>query len=420
MADAEIISMGCRLNAFDAEVMRAHAHDAGVEDTVIVNTCAVTGEAVRQAQQTIRKITRERPQTRVIVTGCAAQIEPQRFAAMEGVDLVLGNEEKLKPESYGFNDFGISEEAQVKVSNIMEVRETAPHMIDGFSGRARSFVQIQTGCDHRCTFCIIPFGRGNARSVPAGAVVEQVKRLVDGGSCEVVLTGVDITSYGTDLPGPLRLGGLVQKILTMVPDLPRLRISSIDSIETDVELLDAFQSDHRIMPHLHLSVQSGDNMILKRMKRRHLREHTISFCEDVRGRRRDVVFGADIIAGFPTETEEMFENSLKLVEECGLTYLHVFPYSPRPDTPAARMPQVPKSAIKARAARLRTLGTRQLGSYLKEQCGTRLNVLMETSSAGRTDHYAAIRMDRELVPGTIVEAEVIGAGAQQLDGRFVQ
>ena len=329
------------------------------DGAVIFNTCAVTAEAVRQARQSIRKARRENPNARIIVTGCAAQTDPQGFSAMDEVDLVLGNEEKLKSHNYrALPDFGVNDFEKARVNDIFSVRETASHMVDAIEGRARAFVQVQNGCDHRCTFCIIPYGRGNSRSVPMGAVVEQVKRLAGNGYAEVVLTGVDITSYGADLPGAPKLGRLVKTILRQVPDVKRLRLSSIDSIEADEELLEAIATEKRLMPHLHLSLQSGDDMILKRMKRRHLRDDSIRFCEEVRALRPDIVFGADIIAGFPTETEAMFENSLKIVEECGLTHLHVFPFSPREGTPAARMPQVRREVVKERAARLRAVGER--------------------------------------------------------------
>jgi threonylcarbamoyladenosine tRNA methylthiotransferase MtaB len=420
MAKPELITFGCRLNSFESEIMRAHALDAGLEDTVIVNTCAVTSEAARQARQSIRRLRRERPNAKVIVTGCAAQVDPAAFSAMPEVDLVLGNEEKLLPASYSSASFGIEAEERVKVSDIMEVRETAPHMIDGFAERTRAFVQIQNGCDHRCTFCIIPFGRGNSRSVPAGAVIEQVERLVDNGYGEIVLTGVDITSYGPDLPGHLTLGGLVRRILKAVPSLQRLRLSSIDSIEADPDLMAALAEEERLMPHLHLSLQAGDNMVLKRMKRRHLREDSIRFCKEARDLRPDIVFGADLIAGFPTETDEMFENSLRLIEECGLTWLHVFPFSPRPGTPAERMPQVPGAAIKSRARRLREAGENRLANWLASQVDRTEKVLMETESSGRTAHYARVNLDVPGEPGTLVAAHIHAHNGTSLLGRAVQ
>ncbi len=363
MAEPLIITLGCRLNAYESEVMRKHARDAGVEDCVIVNTCAVTGEAVRQAAQTIRKLRRERPGARIVVTGCAAQIEPERFSEMPEVDHVIGNGEKIEPET--FRALSTDDLERVVVNDIMSVKETARHMIDGFGTRARAYVQIQNGCDHRCTFCIIPFGRGPSRSVPAGEVVGQIRQLVETGYREVVLTGVDITSYGGDLPGSMSLGRLVKQILKLVPELDRLRLSSIDQVEADADLLMPSHREPRLMPHLHLSLQAGDDLVLKRMKRRHLRADAIGFCTEMRRRRPDIVFGADLIAGFPTETDEMFRNTLDLVDECGLTYLHVFPFSPRNGTPAARMPQVARPQIKERAARLRAKGDAALSSYLE-------------------------------------------------------
>uniref|UniRef100_UPI001785D533 tRNA (N(6)-L-threonylcarbamoyladenosine(37)-C(2))- methylthiotransferase MtaB n=1 Tax=Mesorhizobium mediterraneum TaxID=43617 RepID=UPI001785D533 len=353
----DVVTFGCRLNTYESEVMRREAESAGLGalegGAIIFNTCAVTGEAVRQAKQSIRKARRENPAARIIVTGCAAQTEPQSFVAMDEVDLVLGNEEKLKAHSYrALPDFGVNDTEKARVNDIFSVRETAGHMVDAIEGRARAFVQVQNGCDHRCTFCIIPYGRGNSRSVPMGAVVEQVKRLSGNGYAEIVLTGVDMTSFGADLPGSPKLGKLVKAILKQVPDVKRLRLSSIDSIEADDDLLDAIATEPRLMPHLHLSLQAGDDMILKRMKRRHNRDQSIRFCEDLRKLRPGIVFGADIIAGFPTETDAMFEKSLEIVEECGLTHLHVFPFSPREGPPAARMPQLRREVVKQRAARL--------------------------------------------------------------------
>ena len=360
MANPPIFAtFGCRLNAYETEAMKELGQAAGLQGAVVVNTCAVTAEAVRKSKQQIRHMRREHPDARIIVTGCAAQTEPETYSNMPEVDLVLGNLEKMQPKTWqGLAkrpDF-IGETEKVQVDDIMAVTETAGHLIDGFGTRSRAYVQVQNGCDHRCTFCIIPYGRGNSRSVPAGVVVDQIRRLVDAGYNEVVLTGVDITSWGADLPKAPKLGDLVQRILKLVPDLPRLRISSIDSVEADPALIDAVADERRLMPHLHLSLQAGDDMILKRMKRRHLRDDAIRFCEDMRRARPDIIYGADIIAGFPTETDEMFENSLKLVEECGLTWLHVFPFSPRKGTPAARMPQLQKSVVKERAARLRAAG----------------------------------------------------------------
>jgi len=400
-------TFGCRLNAYETEAMKDLA--AGLDNAVVVNTCAVTAEAVRQARQRIRRIRREQPDARIIVTGCAAQTEPETFAKMVEVDLVLGNTEKMNPETWaslkGPDFIGTSE--KVRVDDIMDVRESAGHLIDGFGTRSRAYVQVQNGCDHRCTFCIIPFGRGNSRSVPAGVVVDQIKRLVGAGYNEVVLTGVDLTSWGADLPAQPHLGDLVQRILKLVPDLPRLRISSIDSIEADPALIEAIASEHRLMPHLHLSLQAGDNMILKRMKRRHSREDAIQFCEETRRARPDMVFGADIIAGFPTETEAMFENSLKLVEDCGLTWLHVFPYSPRQGTPAARMPAVHGAAIKERAARLRATGDAAVARHLAAQLGKTHNILTESPRMGRTEGFTEVDFSADQPVGQIITRPIL-------------
>ena len=396
---------GCRLNAYETEAMTAMAKAAGIGDAIVINTCAVTAEAVRKARQDIRRTRRENPRARVVVTGCAAQTDPASFAAMDEVDVVLGNAEKMQPETWA-GLAGATAPEPVQVDDIMSVRETAGHLIDGFGTRSRAYVQVQNGCDHRCTFCIIPFGRGNARSVPAGVVVDQIKRLVGRGYNEVVLTGVDLTSWGKDLPGTPPFGDLVRRVLKLVPDLPRLRISSIDSIEADRALMEALATDPRLMPHLHLSLQAGDDMILKRMKRRHLRDDAIAFCEEARRLRPDVTFGADIIAGFPTETEAMFANSLRLVEECGLTWLHVFPFSPRPGTPAARMPMVDGRAIKDRAARLRAAGRRAVAMHLSAQVGRRHDILMEAPDLGRTPHFAEVRFSAAQKAGEIVSAEI--------------
>ncbi|WP_375175880.1 tRNA (N(6)-L-threonylcarbamoyladenosine(37)-C(2))-methylthiotransferase MtaB [Pseudooceanicola sp.] len=399
-------TLGCRLNAYETEAMKELAAEAGVENAVVVNTCAVTAEAVRKARQDIRRLRRENPQAKIIVTGCAAQTEPETFAAMSEVDHVVGNSEKMQAETWkGFAPDLIGETARVIVDDIMSVTETAGHLIDGF-GRHRAYVQVQNGCDHRCTFCIIPYGRGNSRSVPAGVVVDQIKRLVDRGFNEVVLTGVDLTSWGADLPSAPRLGDLVRRILKLVPDLPRLRISSIDSIEADPALMEAIATEPRLMPHLHLSLQAGDDMILKRMKRRHLRDDAIRFCEEAISLRPGMTFGADIIAGFPTETEAMFENSLRLVEDCHLTWLHVFPYSPRPGTPAARMPQVRGPQIKDRAARLRAAGESRVTAHLESQVGTRQAVLMEGPRMGRTEQFAEVRFDADQPEGQIISAVI--------------
>ncbi len=400
-------TLGCRLNAYETEAMRELAAANGVEDAVVVNTCAVTAQAVRKARQEIRRLRRENPTARLIVTGCAAQTDPDTFADMSEVDMVVGNAEKMRPGTWASMAPGfVGETEPVQVDDIMSVTETAGHLIDGFGARSRAYVQIQNGCDHRCTFCIIPFGRGNSRSVPAGVVVDQINRLVDRGYNEVVLTGVDLTSWGADLPAGPKLGDLVRRILWLVPDLRRLRISSIDSIEADPALMEAIATEPRLMPHLHLSLQAGDDMILKRMKRRHLRDDAIRFCEDVRRLRPDIAFGADIIAGFPTETEAMFDNSLKLVAECGLTWLHVFPYSPRPGTPAARMPQVAGGAVKERAARLRALGDARVAAHLGAQVGRTHEVLMESPRMGRTAQFAEVAFAEDRPVGRIVTTEI--------------
>ena len=410
MSEPKLITFGCRLNAWESEVMRGHARAANNGETVIVNTCAVTAEAERQARQAIRKARREHPKARLIVTGCAAQIAPETYAAMPEVDRVLGNEEKLKAESYAPDS-----QARVAVDDIMQVRETAGHLIQGFAERTRAFVQVQQGCDHRCTFCIIPFGRGNSRSVPVGEAVAQVRTLVEGGAAEIVLCGVDLTSYGGDLPGQPSLGQLARRLLKLVPDLKRLRLSSIDAIELDDDLLRLIAEEPRLMPHLHLSLQSGDDMILKRMKRRHARAEAVALCDRVRRLRPDVVFGADLIAGFPTETPAMFANTESLIEDCGLTYLHVFPYSARPGTPAARMPQVAKPERKARAAALRARGQMSLARYLQSQVGARAQVLIEQPGLGRSEHFAPVALDFG-VPGEIVSARIAAAATDVLQG----
>jgi threonylcarbamoyladenosine tRNA methylthiotransferase MtaB len=415
MSEPVVITLGCRLNTYESEVMRRHAVGAGLQDAIIVNTCAVTGEAVRQAAQTIRRLRRERPEARIIVTGCAAQTEPERFADMPEVDHIIGNAEKMHEST--FRGLSMDSSERVQVNDIMGVRETAHHMIDGFGSRTRAYVQIQNGCDHRCTFCIIPFGRGPSRSVPAGEVVQQVRHLVERGYAEIVLTGVDITSYGRDLPGPTTLGRLVRQVLKHVPSLKRLRLSSIDQVEADAELMLALAEEDRLMPHLHLSLQSGDDLTLKRMKRRHRRADAIAFCENARRLRPDVVFGADLIAGFPTETDDMFEASCSIVDACDLTYLHVFPFSPRRGTPAARMPQVPAALVKERAARLREKGGAVLASYLSGQRGRIVDVLVESDGKGRTPQFAEVEMrgEQAIESGEIVRARIAGA----LPGRLV-
>ena len=406
---------GCRLNAYETAAMKELAAQAGVQDAVIINTCAVTAEAVRKARQDIRKLRRDHPDARIIVTGCAAQTEPDTFAKMAEVDLVIGNTEKMDPATWArLTPDLIGQTEPVQVDDIMSVTETAGHLIDGFGTRSRAYVQVQNGCDHRCTFCIIPFGRGNSRSVPAGVVVDQIKRLVDRGYAEVVLTGVDLTSWGADLPSAPKLGDLVMRILKLVPDLPRLRISSIDSIEVDDNLLSAIATEPRLMPHLHLSLQHGDDLILKRMKRRHLRDDAIRFCETARRLRPDMTFGADIIAGFPTETEEMFANSLALVRDCDLTWLHVFPYSARPGTPAARMPAVNSAAIKDRAAQLRAAGDAQVSTHLAAQIGRTHHILMESPRMGRTEQFTEVTFATDQPESRIVTAKITGHSATYL------
>ena len=409
------LTFGCRLNAYESEVMSREAEKAGLgtleNGAVLVNTCAVTAEAVRQAKQAIRRARRENPDARIIVSGCAAQTEPQTFAEMEEVDLVIGNEDKLNETAYrALPEFGINQFEKVRVNDIFEVRETASHMVQSVDGHSRAFVQVQNGCDHRCTFCIIPFGRGNSRSVPAGEVVDQIRQLVENGYREAVLTGVDTTSWGTDLPGSPKLGTLVRSVLKNVPELERLRISSIDSIEVDDTLLDVIANEERFLPHLHLSLQHGDDMILKRMKRRHSRSDSIAFCERVRKLRPDMVFGADLMAGFPTETGEMFENLLSVVDDCGLTWLHVFPFSPREGTPAARMPQVDRALVKERAGRLRDKGTEVANRFLDSLVGTTETVLMERGGTGHTAQFAPLRIGTEAAPqaGSLLRVSFTG------------
>ncbi|MEP4979254.1 tRNA (N(6)-L-threonylcarbamoyladenosine(37)-C(2))-methylthiotransferase MtaB [Ascidiaceihabitans sp.] len=415
MSAPKFSNHGCRLNAYETEAMRELAKDAGLQNAVIVNTCAVTAEAVRKARQDIRKLRRANPEARLIVTGCAAQTEPETFTSMEEVDAVIGNTEKMQGGTWqGLAADFIGETEAVQVDDIMSVTETAGHLIDGFGTRSRAYVQVQNGCDHRCTFCIIPYGRGNSRSVPAGVVVDQIKRLVDKGFNEVVLTGVDLTSWGADLPGEPKLGDLVMRILKLIPDLPRLRISSIDSIEVDDNLMQAIATEPRLMPHLHLSLQHGDDMILKRMKRRHLRDDAIRFTQDAKALRPDMTFGADIIAGFPTETDAMFQNSLKLVQDCDLTWLHVFPYSARKGTPAARMPAVNGADIKLRAAALRAAGDAQVKAHLSQQVGQHHNVLMENATMGRTPQFSEVVFEAPQTEGAIVHAQIKGTQGQQL------
>ena len=398
----DLVTFGCRLNVVESEAMKQAALEAGHDNLVIVNSCAVTAEAVRQARQTIRRLKRERPDTRIVVTGCAAQIEPEKFASLTEVSTIIGNAEKTKSATWAALAKNSAGEARIQVSDIMAVTQTARPVPDRFEGHTRAFVEVQNGCDHRCTFCVIPFGRGNSRSTPVGQVTDQIARLVDQGYAEAVLTGVDLTSYGPDLPGAPRLGTLVKAILRDVPGLRRLRLSSIDSVEADDELLDAIATDKRLMPHLHLSLQAGDDLILKRMKRRHLRDDAIRFCETVRGLRPDIAFGADIIAGFPTETEEMFQRSIELVDACGLSSLHVFPYSARPGTPAAKMPPVPADQIKDRARRLREKGAEALSRHLDRLIGSEQEILVERGGIGRTPCFTPVRVGDGQIAGTVM------------------
>jgi threonylcarbamoyladenosine tRNA methylthiotransferase MtaB len=409
----EVVTFGCRLNAYESEALKIRAGEAQLRDTLVVNTCAVTREAVRQSRQAIRRAKRENPARRIIVTGCAAQIEPQNYAAMPEVDAVFGNREKLSAQAYADFDIGLSQ--KIRVNDIMSVTENAPQMVDHFDGKTRAFLEVQNGCDHRCTFCVIPYGRGNSRSVPMGAVVTEARRLVEKGFAEIVLTGVDLTSYGGDLPGTPSLGTLVEKLLALVPDIKRLRLSSIDAIEADPILMRAIAEQERLMPHFHLSAQSGDDLILKRMKRRHNRADVVRFCEAVRRVRPQAAFGADLIAGFPTETEAMFENSLKLVDDAGLSRLHVFAFSPRPGTPAAKMPQLPGTTIKQRAARLRKKGATALTAHLDKMIGARHPVLMERGGIGRTPCFTPVQIG-DIAHGTFLDVRIIGHTSDQLTG----
>lgn len=402
--EPQMKTFGCRLNFYESEVMRDHAKNAGMDDAIIFNTCAVTKEAERQARQSIRKARRENPNAKIIVTGCSAQIDPDRYAGMDEVDQVIGNDLKLKAESWGVD----SGEAKVMVNDIMSVKETASHLIEGFEDKSRAFLQVQNGCDHRCTFCIIPYGRGNSRSVPIGVIAEQVKALVKQGYNEIVFTGVDVTSYGPDLPGKPSLGQMIRRVLAMVPELPRLRLSSLDPVEIDDDLWVLIAEEPRLMPHLHLSLQAGDDMILKRMKRRHLRDDVIAVCQRARELRPDMAFGADIIAGFPTESNEMFENSLRIVEECDLTYLHVFPYSEREGTPAARIPnQVYVPTRKERAAALRALGEAQVEKLLYRNVGKEFTVLVEKGGVGRAENFLSVQLPEELPVGSLVRVRTL-------------
>lgn len=413
--EPELVTFGCRLNTYESEVMRTHAKNAGLEDAIIFNTCAVTKEAERQARQAIRKARRQNPDAKIIVTGCSAQIDPDTYAGMDEVDRIIGNDLKLKAETWG-----LAGDEKVRVNDIMSVKETAGHLIEGVEGHARAFIQVQNGCDHRCTFCIIPYGRGNSRSVPIGEIADQVRKLVESGYNEIVMTGVDVTSYGADLPGQPSLGQMIRRVLALVPELPRLRLSSLDPVEIDDDLWRLIAEEPRLMPHLHMSLQAGDDMILKRMKRRHLRDDAIAMCERAREYRPDMAFGADIIAGFPTETEAMFQNTLDIVEECDLTFLHVFPYSERPGTPAAKIPdQVPHVDRKERAARLRHAGEKQIQKFLQKHIGQERTVIVEKGNIGRTEHFAEVRLDKELAPGSLAKVQTHAIEEAYLKGRIL-
>ncbi len=420
MSGVEVITFGCRLNTYESEVMRAEAEKAGLNNAILVNTCAVTGEAVRQARQAIRRARRDNPHARIIVTGCAAQTEKETFAEMVEVDAVLGNEEKLKSASYrSLPDFGVSAEEKLRVNDIMSVRATAPQMVKHIDGHVRAFIQVQNGCDHRCTFCIIPYGRGNSRSVPMGAVVDQARRLVESGYCEIVLTGVDATSYGADLPGTPTLGLLAKTLLKQVPEIRRLRLSSIDGIEADRHLFDLIADEARFMPHLHLSLQHGDDLILKRMKRRHSSADARAFADQVRRLRPDISLGADMIAGFPTETEEMFENAASLAEDCGIAHLHVFPYSPRPGTPAARMPQLDRALVKDRAARLRAVGATLYARHLEGMVGSEQTILVENNGLAHTQNFTLVDA-ADLTPRALVPVSITGHNGKHLTMQIKQ
>lgn len=416
MAQPEILTFGCRLNAYESEIIRNHTQAAGIDDVVVVNTCAVTAEAERQARQAIRRARRSKPDARIVVTGCAAQINPEQYGAMEEVDIVLGNEEKLHADSWLALE---NSEPEIRVNDIMSITETANHLISGFEERARAFVQVQQGCDHRCTFCIIPFGRGPSRSTPVGEVVRQVRSLVENGYNEVVLTGVDLTDYGKDLPGHPSLGNLCRRLLMQVPDLPRLRLSSLDPVEIDDDLFGLIETEARLLPYFHLSLQAGDDMVLKRMKRRHNREDAIKVCQLIREMRPDATFGADLITGFPTETDEMFKNSLAIIDECDLTHLHVFPYSERGDTPAAKMPSVPKKIRRERAARLRDAGTARLTALLKTRIGKTASVLIEKENMGRCEQFLPVRLRNDVEAGNLITCKITGSNGAQLDATII-
>jgi threonylcarbamoyladenosine tRNA methylthiotransferase MtaB len=424
-AGPSVITFGCRLNAYESEVIKDLSRQAGLTQSIIINTCAVTKEAERQAKQTIRRLRRENPSIEIIVTGCAAQINPGQFSNMTEVDRIIGNDDKMKLSSYQPD----KNHERILVNDIMEVRETAAHLVSGFEGKARAFVQVQNGCDHRCTFCTIPFGRGNSRSVAIGEIVTQIQSLVQSGYQEIVLTGVDITAFGNDLPGQPTLGQMVKRLLSIVPELKRLRLSSLDPVEMDEDLWNLIGQEPRLLPHLHMSLQAGDDMILKRMKRRHLRADAISFCLKARNLRPDIVFGADLIAGFPTETEEMFDNTLRIIDECDLTYLHVFPYSARPDTPASRMPAIPRAIVKKRAATLRQKGDERLKTFFRSSIGKTTSCLIESSQKienvyimqGKTDHFAPINLESPTAHaiGSVVRVHIIDSNEDGLIGMQV-
>ncbi|MCE7886312.1 MAG: tRNA (N(6)-L-threonylcarbamoyladenosine(37)-C(2))-methylthiotransferase MtaB [Alphaproteobacteria bacterium PRO2] len=409
--EPQIVTFGCRLNVYESEVMKTHARKAGLQDAIIFNTCAVTKEAERQARQSIRKARRENPGAKIIVTGCSAQVNPKMYSEMPEVNRIIGNDLKLKPETWG-----LESEERVLVNDIMSVKETAGHLLTGFEDRSRAFIQVQNGCDHRCTFCIIPYGRGNSRSVPIGVIVDQVRALVTAGYKEIVMSGVDITSYGPDLPGSPTLGQMIRRVLALVPELPRLRLSSLDPVEIDEDLWRLIAGEPRFMPHLHLSLQAGDDLILKRMKRRHLRDDVINMCSRARSYRPDIAYGADIIAGFPTETEEMFQRTMDIVEECGLTFLHVFPYSEREGTPAARMPSVDKAVRKERAARLRNLGEKQLQKFLHENVNKKMQGIVEKGNIARTENFAPVAFEGDIEAGSLIHVYTTGVKNNTLIG----
>lgn len=414
--EPQIVTFGCRLNTYESEVMRDHALKAGLGEAIIFNTCAVTKEAERQARQAIRRARRENPEAKIIVTGCSAQIAPDMYAGMAEVDRIIGNDLKLKAETWGIEP----DEARIQVNDIMSVTETASHLLQGFEDKSRAFIQVQNGCDHRCTFCIIPYGRGNSRSVPIGVITEQVRALVAQGYNEIVMTGVDVTSYGPDLPGNPTLGQMIRRVLALVPELRRLRLSSLDPVEIDEDLWRLIAEEPRFMPHLHLSLQAGDDLILKRMKRRHLRADVIEVCKKARAMRPEISFGADIIAGFPTETDAMFDNTLDIVEACDLTFLHVFPYSEREGTPAARIPdQVAVPVRKERAARLRALGDQQLKSFHERQVGSKAWGIAERGGKARTENFALVELPEELAPGALVELEIVSCNQGVLSSKFI-